>query len=270
MALDFKRNRVQLYLEKAIDPNYDPFTNDKTLVVAFQRQAKIYQLQVNDCTSISQLLKDDANDFFYNALISFHTAINSTLNRGYSWAAVNCYYTMYYLMRCYINNKEYALFRASKQMYLIKNELNETIEELKKSNTHESTFETFKRLFPRAMILSNDIEAESSIDWIKTVREIINYRARSFLEPVCYDIFQKFSTKDLLLKNIENIITNDTYVFQPEFAIFGLPLYFFKEVCALNSGNPYIFSKEKTDYLNTYINQEVNRRLPVCLQVPNS
>lgn len=267
MTLDFERNRVQLYLEQAIDPNYDPFTNDNTLVVAFQRQAEIYQLQVNDCTSISQFLKDDANDFFYNALISFHTAINSTLNRGYSWAAVNCYYTMYYLMRCYINSKDYAFFRTRKKMYLISNALNETMKDLEKPNTHETTLKTFKKLFPRAGILSNNIEMESPIDWMKNVREMINYKARSFLEPNYYDIFQKFSTKDLFLKNMENIINDDTYVFQPEFAMFGLPLYFFKEVCELNGENPYIFSKERADFLNAYIDKEVNSRLPNCLQI---
>lgn len=256
MDIEFKRNRVQEYLEKEIDPTYFPTSNDD-IVKTFRTKAEGHQLSEVECFEISRLIKEDAHDYLYSATVSFFTAIENIYYKNFSWATVELYYVVYYLMRVKLHLAHIALFRA-KGFYYFFNRPAESIKRVEKNNTHEGTIALFMKLFKEDLILNNTVDGENSIKWIKNNREIVNYRSVEFKDPNNFLCFNKFNSSDLLIRNIELIIMDveNIYSFQPEFAMLGIPLIFFKEIIKENTLDlKHIFE----DYKKAFIEDKIQK-----------
>lgn len=238
MDIEFKRNRVQEYLEKVIDPSYVP-TRDKNALKLFKIKAEGYRLSHIDCIVIDGLIKQDAYDYYYSATVSFINALEDIYLRNYSWSTIELYYTVYYLMRVELHLSNIALFRVAEH-YNILTAAGESIKKIGNGNTHESVIKLFKKYFPSDLILLNKVDGEDSIDWLKNNREIVNYKSVNFKDPDCYSFFQKFRNPALIKRNLRLIINDPDfiYVFQPEFAMLGIPLIFFKEIISRNAIKP--------------------------------
>lgn len=258
MAIKYNRNRVQEYLEKEIDSGYVP-TSNRSIVKKFQNKAETHVLTQVECYDIEKLIKLDAYDYLYSACISFFNALENIFYKNFSWATVELYYVIYYLMRVKLHLSNVALFRANR-LYYITVKAGEIIECALKNgnNTHEGTLAVFKKFFSTDLILSNTVDNMESINWIKENREIVNYKAIEFKDPDYFSYFDKFNNAELLKNNLQLIMNdyNKTFVFQPDFAMVGIPLIFFKEIInAYKLSLCDIFNEQQ----NMHINEKVEK-----------
>lgn len=256
MDIDYKRNRVQVYLENAVD--WDYAHTDETSLKALQLKAKEYVLSSVDCVKLKPLIKDDAYDYTYSAAVSFFNALENICFQNYSWATVELYYVIYYLCRAKLHFGNIALFSA-RQLYYLQISPGESIKQPPdvKNNTHDGTIKIFKKFFSTDFILSNKVDNIDSVDWIKNNREIVNYRSVDFKDPIHFPFLDKFKDLALLKRNIKLIIDEPfTFVFQSEFAMVGVPLALFNEVIKDFSLNlKSRFSENKILYLKSKINK---------------
>lgn len=257
MDIEYKRNRVQEYLEKAIDPQYSP-TDDKNILNAFQLKAEGHLLSSVDCAKLCPLIKADAYDYIYSATVSFFNALENIYWQNFSWATVELYYVMYYLFRAKLHFGNIALFRA-RRLYYLQIIPGEVIRHspIKGNNTHEGTITVFKKFFPSDFILRNTVDNIDSVDWIKNNREIVNYRSVDFKDPMYFSYFCKFNKLSLLKRNIKLIIDDPSiFVFQPEFSMVGLPLVLFNEIISDYSLDlKSIFGGRKLLYIQSKISK---------------
>ena len=261
VEIEFDRNRVQEKLEKIIDPNYSPTEEDKNKRKAFVSKAETYKLQNSDEAVLLTLLQEDSKDYLYNGLLSFCEAINELSRGSFSWPAVELYYCIYYLCRYKLHKNSYGIFRANGIMFYIDVKTNNTIEFIDKDKksitTHDGTIKIFCKLLKSSSVISNSIDGKQSLEWLKEVREIVNYRAVRFYEPSYLNVFEKFSTKELLIKNIQLIEKDDSYVFQSEFAVIGLPIYFIREIKRDGADFKNLLTEERIKHLKSLINNEL-------------
>lgn len=263
MDIKFDRNRVQEKLEAFIDPNYNPLEEDKNKRKAFVSKAETYQLRYSDEAALTPLLIEDSKDYLFNGLLCFCEAINRLTSQNYSWAAVELYYCIYYLCRYKLHKNNFAIFRANGIMYYLDIKTNKSIElidrEKKRMPTHDGTIKIYCKLLNSSSIISNNIDGKQSLEWLKDVREIINYRSVRFYEPYALSVFDKFSSKELILKNIQLIEKDSAYVFQPEFALIGLPIYFIQEIKKDGSVFKNLLTEERKMYLSSLIDEEFKK-----------
>lgn len=255
MDINFKRNRTQEFLELGIDPLYNYSETDNTKKKVFQNKAEGYIITAIQELKIRKLLKQDAYDYLYSAFVSFFNSIQNICENNYSWATVELYYTVYYLLRAKLHLEGYAIFRAT-SMYFANIKTGEELKRInskKHLNTHDGTIKLFEKCFGTSdIIYSNTVDCVNSVEWIKGKRELVNYLSVEFKEPGYFPYFEKFNSIDVLKKNTIKIINDNsnTLAFQSEFAILGIPLLLFNEIIKnynLNIKN--IFDENKRDYL---------------------
>lgn len=255
MDINFDRNRAQDFLEKTIDPSYDPSSANTTQINIFKTKVDAFQLNSLQTLRLKTLVEQDANDYLFNASVSFCNALQGIDRQNYSWAAVELYYCMYYLLRAKVHYNNYVLFRIKGILYLkLANSEKFISTGGNTSNTHKTTLKIFKILFPTDYIFTYEVDFKNSVEWMEDVREIVNYRNVRFSEPNQMSFFDKFKDLHSLSSNINEILKNPTNVFQPEFAMVGLPIVFFQEIQRENSIQmKNIFSVDKIDYLRNII-----------------
>ena len=260
MDIKYDRNRVQEKLEALIDPNYNPVEEDKHKRKAFVSKAEAYQLRYSDEVVLTPLLIEDSKDYLFNGLLCFCEAINRLTSKNFSWAAIELYYCIYYLCRYKLHKNGFAIFRANGIMYYLDVKTYKSLElidsEKKRMTTHDGTIKIYCKLLNGSNIISNSIDGKQSIEWLKDVREIINYRSVSFYEPYALSIFDKFSSNELMFKNLQLIENDSSYVFQPEFAVIGLPIYFIQEIKRDGADFKNLLTEERKNHLKSLISEE--------------
>lgn len=224
MSINFDRNRSQVIYESFIGANPDNLNEKKD-------EFKNHQLTLQEANILNGALQVDAVNFFYNGALSFAEGIDAAFQKRFSWAAVELYYSLYYLIRASMAAKGFALLRC-KNMFRLKvtsGEAPYATNNKKYSTTHEGTINHYKDKFGQSdRLLSNNIDDKDVYQWMMNVREIINYRSAVFSEPDCLNIWDIFSQSIddgsfvSLLKELEN----DPYImcFQEEYAVIAIPL----------------------------------------------
>lgn len=259
MATSFKRNRTQEYIESEIDPTYDPLDDDRSKRKAFQQKSELFMFSTCQKINIRSYLEQDAYDYLFSAFVSFFNGIQNICENNYSWSTVELYYTMFYLFRTKLHLEGIAIFRASQMYYLDTKNSDKirTIDKKKYSNTHEGTIKLFEKFFGKTDITyTNTVEYNIPIEWMKEKREIVNYLSVEFLEPKFFPYFEKFSSALKVKESTIKIINDNSFAFQEEFAILGLPLLLFKEIIVDYNINVHkIWAQEKTDYILSKIDQ---------------
>ncbi|WP_346065181.1 hypothetical protein [Lacrimispora amygdalina] len=193
---------------------------------------KEHVLSSDDVYELSEELHEDAQDYFYSGVISFAEGIDSIYQHRYSWATVKLYYSIFYLIRASMACKDIGLLR-NKSMYRIKlleGEKPYGSDKRNYNSSHEGTINHYKDIFASSdKLLTNKIEDIDAYAWMQNVREIVNYREVSFLEPNHLSVWNIFaqSVDDGSINQLLQIIEEDedyTYCFQEEYAIVGIPI----------------------------------------------
>jgi len=267
MSINFDRNYSQVEYERIL--GYSDINEiDKNIF-------KNYQLSSSDVQALKETAKKDAINFFYNGIISFSEGIDSALKKSFSWATVKLYYSIYYLIRASLAAKNIVLLRC-KSMYRL--ELSQNSSPYNTGNkryntTHEGTINHYRDLYGSAdLLLSNKIDDFDAYEWMMNVREIINYRCATFLEPGHLEIWSQYAEciEDNTIVELFDLIISDQryiYPFQEEYAVIAIPvkrliqtIQDLGDVGLLNE-----FQPEKIGYL-----QNITQNVPMTSNVLNS
>lgn len=258
MSISFKRNRTQ--------QRYETMLGISTVEELLQKKDvfKSHTLTIDEANELKIVLRQDAIDFFNSAVVSFSEGIDAIYLKRYSWATVKLYYSIFYLLRTSMACNGYALLR-NYNMYRLKVAAGEKpygTGNKKYNSTHGGTISHYKDVFGGTdTLLTNTIDDIDVYQWMEDVRDIVNYRAVSFEDPNCLDVWCKY--KEALEANklsdlLEQLI-NDTqyiYCFQEEYAIVAIPIKRMQQTIAdlANNGLLSDVTDDRKNYANSIIN----------------
>lgn len=255
MSINFNRNRAQLLYENFIGVAPEDLQNKR-------EDFKNHILLASEAELIKDALNNDAIDFFYNGVLSFAEGINAVFQKRFSWATVELYYAIYYLIRASLASKGIAILRCRSMFRLVAHEGEQPFGTGNKryNTTHEGTLNHYRDKFGFSdLLLSNKIEDDDAYQWMMNVREIINYRSASFSEPDCLEIWDCFSScvDDGTLPSILEKLENDPYVmcFQEEYAVVAIPIKRMQQTIRdmLTSGILHNLSIDRTLFVKSVI-----------------
>lgn len=268
MSINFDRNNSQVLYESFIGADSESLWNKKD-------EFKNHRLTYEEKELLRDALKIDALNFFYNGILSFAEGIDAVFNKRFSWATVELYYSLYYLIRASLASKEIAMLRC-KSMYRLFARTGEqpfSTGNKKYNTTHEGTISHYKDLFGQSdILLSNNIEGQDVYQWMMNAREIVNYRSAVFSEPDCLEIWECFSQsidEGNFIKLLEEL-ENDPYVmcFQEEYAAIAIPIKRLQQTISdlSNAGLLSDFSEERLEVIKKVIGYE-ERNLHIMTQI---
>lgn len=180
---------------------------------------------------LKSLAYSDAKNYFFNGFLSLAQAIDGLRRSEFSWAVIQLYYCVYYLLRShlYINN---IILVRQKSLYLleIKNGASPSKKNNKKYNSdHQGTLNHHIDLYKNQdILLSNKINDKFAYEWMLERREQINYRIAKFQDPKGYEFTNHFKKVDFKNNFYQEILKelDDPYIrcFQEETAVLSIPL----------------------------------------------
>jgi hypothetical protein len=198
-----------------------------------QSDPKFYRLTDADILPITRDLHQDAIGLYYSALISFVDALTS-IERGYfSWATVKLYYVCFYAARALLAINNCAIFYignagAGKPFSLILKVNNSPRKE--RGVTHKVVWSIMERVLPRHPLIG-DIGSNRAFNWMKDLREEINYRNPRFSEPLIPAHFGKLD--QFGITQAIDFYVDDTemlYALAPDHAALAFPVECLKRV----------------------------------------
>jgi hypothetical protein len=214
----------------------------------YTNELKDKPIQDRDITKANEELKKDKNAFFLNGLLSFSTCINSLKKENYSWAFVQSYYSIFYLLESLIAANGHGIYYAGKNgstAYRI--ELSRGSYFMKASgspSSHKVVFNAFKDLYPNDIMLSNNIREKCPLDWFIESRELINYKQTPYPDPIPPINIFKYSDS---IRGWLHTYNNDetySYVFAEAHAYIAYPFKLIDRILRQNISrseiNPFI------------------------------
>ncbi|GAB3216220.1 hypothetical protein GCM10027295_18760 [Pseudaeromonas pectinilytica] len=165
---------------------------DLTKWGSYLAKFEAYEVTELRCKELTVDLKKDAADIYFKALFSLSDAINGIYHGRHSWAAIKIYYSVFFLLRCSLATNKFA-FLKNNGIYTLKIAKGEKPERRdcgklsgeRVTGDHKTTIFTFISLFKDTDILqSNHVENKVVYEWLMELRNQINYRERTFTEPV--------------------------------------------------------------------------------------
>ena len=174
-----RRSRFQLYLEELLgcenSNNWE------------QCQSKLlqYSFEEEDSRIARELLKEDAADFYYKALLSLCKALNSIYRGYHSWPVVNLYYSCFYSIKSHLSAMGIGLVRCKGNHYLETSAPNHPIhvQKVRASGDHKSAFSVFRKFVETDILEDNTVGGVRVHDWLSEQRNCVQYRNRDFSEP---------------------------------------------------------------------------------------
>jgi hypothetical protein len=224
MNINFDRFRAQLLCES--------FFSCSTLEEWEQCDFSALVLDGPQSTSLTDALKHDAVDLYFKGLLSLFESIQSFNNKRYSWGTIKSYYATFYFLRADLAANNIGLIRNKSIYYLIcePGELPQKKRNNRKYGTdHKATLNYYSDLFSHQdILLSQNITGMTAYEWLAEKREQVNYRERSFHDPLAPTFLAIIETyvENETLKELLLELISDSYVltFQEEFATLGIPL----------------------------------------------
>lgn len=223
MNMIFNRSKVQIELEKIIN------CPKKEELKQFKKDFLEIQITHSNRATLIDLLKEDSKGTFFKGVYSLCEAINNIFSGRYSWAVVKLYYSSFYLMKTFLATKNCAFVKCD-GFYVL--ELNVGCKPNiinGRGGEHPKTINEYvKRMENIDRLLSNKIDGEdkSIYDYLRDMREIVNYRDVSFSEP------ENKYFLGVKKENIKEYIEDDTLVFctQSPHCLLAAPLQLAKTV----------------------------------------
>lgn len=268
MSISFNRNGSQVLFESFIDA-------DSNNLYEKRDDFKNHYLTSDEAEQLKVALKKDSLDFFYNGILSFAEGIDAAFQKRFSWATIELYYSLYYLIRSSMASKGIAILRC-KSMYRLFARMGEKPYSTGNriyNTTHEGTINHYKDLFGVSdRLLSNNIEDQDVYEWMMNAREIVNYRSAAFSEPECLEIWESFSKSidEGEFTKILKLLESDPYImcFQEEYAVTAIPVKRLQQTIddLLSTNLLSGFSEKRLNVIKT-IMQYQNRNLDIIPQL---
>jgi hypothetical protein len=214
-----------------------------------------YQLSNTDLRDAKVALLYDNHSFFLNGLITFSSTINSLNKQNYSWAFIQSYYSLYYLIKSFLSINDYGIVFINKKPFCIKLSLSEKFKKLN-GNSHEVVINLYNKEFSSDILVVNNIGGNNPLVWFKTQRELINYKFNPFSDPEPPLEMFKYNNDIRKWINIYFADYDYRYTFSKEHSYLAYPiqliikLFDYYDVNELK--NPFI-DDEKIDYFKKNI-----------------
>lgn len=196
----------------------------------------------SEIASIASALDEDSSLFFGSAIICFVNAIAGLEKHRTTWPIVQLYYSVYFCLNSILASEKTAIVRRGKSPFQIS--LNPYRVLTIKKSAHDALIKVFQQVFPGHFLISQDIEGESSLVWMKALREKFNYQTPGFIEPNvpdCLEYFYEHGSRRLLSAYFER---PEHLAFDPDHAVISFPVLCLKTTCDVVK----CASVEKLDY----------------------
>ena len=157
-------------------------------------------------------------------MVSFADALRGIRARLFTWATVKLYYSVFYCVRGILALDGFCLFYVGSKPYLVQALPGDPIRKTS-GTTHKCIFDIFRKAYSGHELLSQQIDLTEPLCWLLIKREQANYRNAGFPEPEVPPFF-KSADQIGIRRAIETYLadTNHFYTFDPDHAIFALPL----------------------------------------------
>lgn len=248
-----------------------------------QNKLLVPNLSPLQATDLVRILQDDAEKYYYSALVSFSEALRGCSYSSWSWAIIKLYYSAYFSARsllalekhsvCFIGKSEKfieAVPNASLMSFPKKKEINSQGGNDRKvvSGTHGAVICLFEKIFQNVLIMSQEIDQLYPFEWLVRERETVNYRADYFKDPAAPFCMQKAESLgvETLLPNFYTD-SSHLFTFDNSYSIISYPLELLKytrDQLVIKNQNNFLVPHNQNRKL--FIEQLLNH-LPICLGV---
>lgn len=178
---------------------------------------------------LGNCLQDDAAKSLYSAAVSLADALRGLHEGFYTWATVKLYYAVFYTARCQLALRDTVLFYIDKTPCTIHTSAGAMLAK-QKGTTHEVVLDVFARLFPNSPFLSQTIDFQPPLKWLRERREDANYKNARFVEPDTPAHFRGVVKNGVRRATLAYLSTNGmTYSFDPDHAMLAFPLVFWRD-----------------------------------------
>jgi len=223
MNILFERLNSQSCIEQILGLNGpEDLKNNKKILDGFRIPDH------SSLTTLSMASKADAAGFFYKGLYSLSECILGVSQERYSWSVIKSYYSVYYFLRCiFLLDEKVLVKNGSGTLYKIPLDLSGLSSKLSaQRGEHPQVIDAFQKTFNgRFFFLSNEINGMPAIEWIKSQREHIQYRAWMFPDPknLSFIAGEEPENLDLWLESYINDAL-PIYCFDKDHACLALPI----------------------------------------------
>ena len=223
MNMIFNRSKVQVELERMIN------CPQKEELKKFKKQFSEIEITHSNRDVLIDLLKEDSKGIFFKGIYSLCEAINGIFSGRYSWAIVKLYYSSFYLMKCFLVTKNCAFVKCD-GFYVLELEVGCCPNKINGvGGEHPKTIQEYvKRMENIDKLLSDRVDGGDKLiyDYLRDMREIVNYRDISFCEPENQYFFNIDKNK------IEEYVRDKTltFCFQSPHCLLAAPLQLAKSV----------------------------------------
>ena len=193
----------------------------------FKDDLRAYRLTLFDEQSLSDCTDEDARASFERSAISLFQAVCDLQAGDRMWSAVKLYYSVFYALRSEILLEGFSTIRAGRVLIFdckqgrLCRQYNGSA-----SGDHGMAIALAKRYFKDSdLIQTQTISGEQPYEWLKGVRETVQYRMRKAPELENYDPFfpdDQWSIEEQMKTFLAD--KDGYYCFDPDYAALALPL----------------------------------------------
>jgi hypothetical protein len=222
MATHFDRSAVQEFFEQRVGcPSPEEFGD-------FVTPLADVRLTLDDAELLVQRVQEDVQGHFEKAALTLVQAIADLELGNRMWAAVKLYYSVFYALRVELHFNGLSVVRCGNSVFTCDQKHGST---LTRYNNRErgdhpiSISLTSKHLSGIDILLDAKLDGKTTYLWMKTLREIVQYKMRSAPETVGYDPF--FPANQMSISDQIQLFLNDTdpyYCFDPDYAALAIPI----------------------------------------------
>lgn len=170
----------------------------------------------------------DITDTLYSSVISIIDAAQGIQSGFYSWATVKLYYSLFYSIKALLLHRGIGMFHYDSKPGLVEIKPGGLVRKLttgeSRGGSHGSALRLFRNTAPSSVLLT-PIGMSDPLEWLKSLREEVNYSLPRFTEPNSPPWFEK-SVGSNTLRRVAASYSTDLilYAFDPDHAALALPL----------------------------------------------
>lgn len=219
-------------------------------------------LNLNQANTARSYLFDDASGLLFTAAVSIADAIRGLRSGFYTWATVKLYYSVFYSARAALALKDVALIYKGTKPHTLKLLPGESLAK-KSGTTHEVVLNAFCDSNPSSFYLSQTINQDKPLAWLRQKREEANYKSPKATEPNAPSHFQRIVSIGVG-KTLSAYLSmhGPQYAFEPDHAMLSYPLLFWQDTLkeARSRSLPEI-SSDEIKFLKTAFQDDALRRI---------
>lgn len=170
----------------------------------------------------------DIRGLLYNSCLSVIDAVSGSQSFLYSWATVKLYYSLFYSIKSLLLIRKIGTFYHLQKPGLIEIKPGGVVRQLTRSEakggSHGSALRLFENFAPNHILVTS-VGHNPSLEWIKRLREDVNYNFPRFLDPQPPVWFAKSIGSNSVRKVLASYTSDpNIYAFDPDHAALALPL----------------------------------------------